>query len=129
MRTVSIIAFLVAGALPAVAQDAGRNEYIQSCATCHGINAVGDGPLAEFMSVHVPDLTLLKQNNDGVFPKLEMIHMVDGRSGIGGHGREMPIWGGRFKEESIEYTGKYGAEVIARGRVLALVEYLESIQK
>ncbi|NNF25556.1 MAG: cytochrome c [Rhodobacteraceae bacterium] len=126
---ISIAAAVFAFAVPAAAQDAGEGEYLSACASCHGVSAMGDGPMAEFMSVKTPGLTGLSAANDGDFPMLDVIHMIDGRSGIGGHGREMPIWGARFKADNIEYAGVYGAEVIARGRVLALAEYIESIQK
>jgi hypothetical protein len=40
----------------------------------------------------------------------------------------MPIWGERFKESAAD-EGPYGSELEARGRVLALVTYLETIQE
>ena len=40
----------------------------------------------------------------------------------------MPIWGERFKESAAE-AGPYGSELEARGRLLALVTYLETIQE
>jgi len=112
------------------ADDTGREEYVNACAACHGVSGTGDGPMAEFMSVKVPDLSLLAARNDGDFPMLNVIQTIDGRTGVRlrGHGSEMPIWGNQFKAESYE-AGNFGGETIARGRILSLAYYLQSIQK
>ena len=110
------------------ADEAGKQEYMNACASCHGAAGLGNGPMAEFMSVKVPDLTQLSAGNDGVFPMLEVIQMVDGRTGVRAHGSEMPIWGNQFKADAGD-MGPYGGEAVARGRILSLAYYLESIQK
>ncbi|MBS9717434.1 c-type cytochrome [Pseudohalocynthiibacter aestuariivivens] len=126
-------AFLIASGMAlagsAGADEGGMNEYMQSCSGCHGPNALGDGEMAEFMTIKVPDLTMLKQGNDGVFPMLRVIHSIDGRTGVRGHGTEMPIWGLQYKDAVMEDAGVYGAETIIRGRVLSIAYYLESIQQ
>ena len=111
------------------ADEAGEIEYKSTCANCHGDNGAGDGPLAGFMNTPVPDLTMLSASNDGVFPMLEVIQTIDGRSGVRGHGTEMPLWGEHFKSRSESMAGEYGAELIVRGRVLSLAYYLASIQQ
>ena len=113
---------------PALADEYGSEEFLNSCASCHGEAAAGDGPLAELMTVKVPALTGLSAANEGVFPMLQVIHTIDGRMGVKGHGFPMPVWGKRFKQE-IEMAGPYGAEAIVRGRILSLAYYLESIQQ
>ncbi len=119
---------LIFGTSPATAEDVGKEEYMNSCATCHGEMAKGAGPLAELMTVPVPPLTDLSARNDGVFPMLRVIHTIDGRPGIKGHGYPMPVWGNRFQAD-VENAGPYGAETIVRGRILSLALYLESIQE
>lgn len=126
------LAFLTGTALiggAANAQDTGEALYMDACATCHGAAGMGEGPLAEYMSADVPDLTQLSARNDGVFPMLDVIQTVDGRTGIRGHGSEMPVWGRQFKAETMEQAGIYGSEVYARGKILSLAYYLESIQE
>jgi mono/diheme cytochrome c family protein len=113
----------------AIAQDAGRNEYMVACAVCHGESGMGDGPFTSMMNVDIPSLTQLSQNNEGEFPYLEVFQIVDGRTGVRGHGGPMPIWGSRFSEAAQEDFGVYGAEVVTRGRVAVLVDYIESIQE
>ena len=61
----------------AMADDIGQAEYMNSCATCHGASAGGDGPLAELMTVPVPDLTMISAGNDGVFPMLSVIQVIN----------------------------------------------------
>jgi len=130
MKTLATIAGVLALALPfaAPADEAGKIEYMNHCAACHGESGVGDGPLAELMTVPVPDLTQVSAQNDGVFPMLEMIQVVDGRTGIRGHGYPMPVWGARFKSEVEGDIGAYASEIVVRGRILSLAYYLESIQ-
>lgn len=102
---------------------------MNNCSSCHGASGAGDGELSRFLNVEIPSLTTLAERNDGVYPLLEVIHIIDGRSGLGPHGTLMPVWGNRFKASSVELTGEYGAEVIVRGRVLSLATYLETLQQ
>ncbi|WP_137701970.1 c-type cytochrome [Marimonas lutisalis] len=127
----ALCALVFAGASTmAVADDAGKQLYMENCASCHGATGVGDGDMAEFMSVHVPDLTTIAQRNDGVFPTLEIAHIIDGRTGVRlrGHGSEMPIWGMEFTDAP-SMEGDLSGIYAARGRVLSVVYYLESLQK
>lgn len=121
-----LAAMALAGA--AFADETGKDEYMNSCASCHGEAADGNGPLAELMNVAVPPLTNLSAQNDGAFPMLTVIQTIDGRQGIKGHGYPMPVWGKRFQAD-VSDAGPYGREVLVRGRILSLALYLESIQK
>jgi mono/diheme cytochrome c family protein len=113
----------------AQADEIGRLEYVYNCSACHGENGHGDGPVAGYLNVDTPSLTTLAQQNDGMFPLLHIIQVIDGRSGVGPHGTIMPVWGERFIASEIEDRGPYGAEIVVRGRVLSLARYLESIQE
>jgi hypothetical protein len=84
----------------------GLEEYVQACASCHGIAGQGNGPLAEFMTVTVPDLTRISQANDGVFPMLQVIQIIDGRTGVRGHGSEMPVWGAATSDGDLPANGR-----------------------
>ncbi len=132
------IALAVSGSLmlggSAIAENAGHAEYMSACAVCHGQDGLGNGPLSYYLTVDVPDLTILAEQNDGEFPMLKIIQIIDGRSGVRTHGDTetsglMPVWGDRFAEKAEEEVGFYGAELVVRGRVLTLAEHLESIQK
>ncbi len=131
---------LCLAALPglAVAQDSGiergKQEYMISCAGCHGESAKGTGPLADLLAIETPDLTTINQRTGGgEFPYRNTTLLIDGRNDIRAHGGEMPIWGNRYMSElrandTPYMTGEY-ADLLVMGRVLALVRYLESIQE
>jgi len=120
---------LAATAGTAFAEDPGKREYMVACAGCHGESGKGQGPFAELLKMDTPGLTGLAAANDGSFPYLEAFMVVDGRSGLRGHGGAMPIWGDRYSNSAQEEFGVFGAEVVTRGRIAVLVDYLMSIQE
>lgn len=134
MRILSALAVATALALPVTAQEypqefeAGRAEYLAACAACHGENADGNGPIAIMFDKPVPGLRGMAAANEGEFPLLETFMIVDGRTGIRGHGNPMPVFGNRYKAELGAALGDYGSETAVRARVLELVYYLQAIQ-
>lgn len=117
----------VAGAA-AQADEVGRQEYMVACSGCHGESGMGDGPLAPLLNISTPGLTTLSRDNDGVFPYAEVFLLIDGRGGVRAHGSSMPVWGERFTASALQAAHPDTAALMARGRVLSLVAYLESIQ-
>ena len=109
--------------------EAGLQEYIQACASCHGLAGHGDGPLAEYMTVEVPDITQISISNNGEFPMYQIIGIIDGRTDVRAHGSSMPVWGNRYMTDISPETGEYAAELLVRGRILALATHLEAIQE
>jgi mono/diheme cytochrome c family protein len=94
----SLISALVTSLLAnsgAYAQDAGVGAtlYVDACSACHGATGLGDGDMADVVTIKAPNLTLLKEKNDGAFPMLDVIHIIDGRTGVRAHGGVMPVWG------------------------------------
>jgi len=87
-------------------------------------------------------LTALKfsaKANVTVFPVHAIYEAIDGRKAIKAHGsREMPIWGFRYAPSPNQALGSTGSdqylnlsfdpELVARSRVLAVVDYLNRIQ-
>jgi mono/diheme cytochrome c family protein len=117
-------------ASPGSAQEhPGKSEYMVACAACHGESGKGQGPFSQYLNIDVPSLTGLAAANEGEFPFLEAFQIVDGRTGVRGHGGPMPIWGDRFSVAARENFDVYGAEVVTRGRIAVLVDYLQSIQE
>ena len=134
MRRIFLTAGIVlATAVAGFADETGRDEYMVACAVCHGESGKGNGPLAPVLNIASPDLTQLAKNNPkeaGTFPFLDVLMIVDGRSGVRAHGdTSMPVWGDRFEESAAETAGPFGTELQVRGRLLSLVYYLESIQE
>lgn len=111
--------------------DVGKGEYDAACATCHGFNGKGGGPTAQQLNVAVPDLTVLAQKNQGVFPFDRVYRIIDGRQEVKGHGtREMPVWGVAFRRQTSVYFSQPqdDPESGARSRILALTEYVYRLQ-
>lgn len=73
LNKVAVAAMVVCLGTAASADDLGKQEYMNNCASCHGESGMGQGPLAELMTVDVPSLTTLAANNDGKFPMLDVI--------------------------------------------------------
>ncbi len=139
-----IIAGLTAGfAAAAQAEDVdiGKSEFQSSCASCHGADAKGKGPVSDQLKTPPADLTMLAKNNNGVFPTNVVYETIYGSKTIPAHGsREMPIWGERFSPivslpHSVDpyYWQKAGPqlspEVVVRTRILAVIDYLNRIQQ
>ena len=83
-----------AGAAEAQPFDIGKSEFQSSCASCHGTDAKGKGPVSEQLKIPPPDLTMLAKNNNGVFPTNAVYETIYGSKTIPAHGtREMPILG------------------------------------
>ena len=90
------------GLLAQPEENPGRNEFLRSCASCHGVSGKGDGPVAKSLSPPPSDLTRLSAANNGVFPVLRVHEVIDGRIERLVHGtREMPVWGDRYMREMI----------------------------
>jgi mono/diheme cytochrome c family protein len=106
----------------------GEIEYQRHCASCHGEDARGEGPLAKFLTIKPANLTLLAKNNKGEFPFWRSYRIIDGRDQVRGHGTgEMPVWGARFLAQQ---GGKDRlSETEVTGRILSLVFYLRHVQQ
>ncbi len=108
----------------------GAEEYRGHCASCHGAEGRGDGPVAEHLSLPPSNLREIARRNDGEFPTTEILRIIDGRRVVDGHGsREMPVWGRRYSAEAGESHGAVRAEAEVRSRILAIVDYLQQIQE
>lgn len=116
MRYPKILLSVLALCVPAAsnAQDAGIGQSLfnQYCATCHGVDGGGAGPLTEIMLEKPSDLRKLAANNaasEGEFPMLKVIHIIDGRTGLRAHGGSMPTYGSVFMSEAIDEREQIGA--------------------
>jgi mono/diheme cytochrome c family protein len=119
-------AFVLADSRAAAAQGYdGAGQFRVYCAVCHGEGGTGNGPLAESMRVKPADLTAIARNNKGTFPANDVFRMIDGRNPVKGHGGpDMPVWGDAFAR-----SGQDASPDAVRGRIEALVRYIERLQK
>ena len=131
MRALAAFAAICGMALPAIAQDVdnGRQVFRTYCATCHGMNGGGDGPMTNVMAIQPPDLTRLTALNEGVFPRVRVVYRVDGRDELLAHGGPMPIFGPLFEGESAALDAEDGTPILTSKLLADVVVYLESIQR
>ncbi|TPQ35265.1 hypothetical protein C2U70_15235 [Bradyrhizobium guangdongense] len=139
-----MIAALAAGFASAVQAedlDIGKAEFQSSCASCHGADGRGKGPVSGQLKVPPSDLTVLAKTNGGVFPTNAVFEVIHGAKAVAAHGtRDMPIWGERFNPiVGLPHTvdpsywklagPDKAPEVVVRMRILAVVDYLSRIQQ
>jgi mono/diheme cytochrome c family protein len=126
-------AVLVAGSLctEAAAQVfdeySGAETFDRFCASCHGEQGRGDGPVAVGLPITVPDLSLLRKRQGDRFREATLRRIIDGREIVIYHGtRYMPVWGYEFwVEEGADEEAEKRVEVI----IANLIDYIESIQR
>ncbi len=110
---------------PEAAVEIGRASFQRYCASCHGPNADGNGPMASHIRTAPSDLRRLTQRYGKPLDADAIGRYIDGRSEVPVHGRKgMPIWGERFEPE----PGEAGAEGRIHPQVRAIVAYLATIQ-
>jgi hypothetical protein len=102
----------------------GRAIYQEHCASCHGVNGDGHGPLAPALSTPPANLRLLSERYGNPLPVDQIARFIDGRAEVKAHGpRDMPVWG----EEAWNYDGK-GSKGRTSAWVTKLIAFLQSIQ-
>jgi mono/diheme cytochrome c family protein len=101
----------------------GPELFKAYCATCHGKDAKGGGPMAASLRIAPPDLTRVAVRNGGTFPFLQVQKIISGEQQTPAtHGtREMPVWGPIFSEVTWDQD-------LGRVRIYSLAMYLEAIQ-
>ncbi len=105
----------------------GAQLFQVYCASCHGADARGNGPVAEFLSVRVPDLTKLAVADGGEFPLDKVYRIIDGQSQMPVHGeRHMPVWEYEFFGAEAD---DQSAHQQATDKVNSLVNYLRTLQQ
>jgi mono/diheme cytochrome c family protein len=122
-----LVMFAVLPTAGAAENGSGQKLYMQYCSSCHGKDGKGKGSVAPHLKVKVPDLTLLKQKNKGVYPLDYVMSTIDGRRTIGAHGeREMPVWGEVFREEVAKEKYK---ELTTLLTAKTIAEYVGTLQR
>jgi mono/diheme cytochrome c family protein len=75
----------------------GQQMYVNYCATCHGIDGRGHGPVAIQLKTPPTDLTALSRNNRGKFPDSHIATVLQSGVELTAHGTAaMPVWGPIF---------------------------------
>ncbi len=103
----------------------GEEMFKSYCASCHGVDAKGNGPAAPALKVSPPDLTLLAQRNGGKYPGAHVEAVLRfGAENYPVHGsKDMPVWGPALASIS----GGLGSGQTAQ-RIHNLSQYIETLQ-
>jgi mono/diheme cytochrome c family protein len=102
----------------------GKQTYMHYCASCHGVDARGNGPAAFVLKTPPPDLTTLAKRRGGKFPYEYVSEVLRFGTRIVAHGSSnMPIWGPIFGS-----MDNYD-EAAVRKRIKDLGDYLASLQE
>jgi mono/diheme cytochrome c family protein len=105
----------------------GEDLFRRFCASCHGIEGRGDGPVAASFRVEVPDLTQTARRMHGADARERIVRIIDGRYIIGAHGtRLMPVWGEDFSRIEI---GNPDAERSSQMIIERLADYVTSLNR
>ncbi|CUH45814.1 c-type cytochrome [Ruegeria atlantica] len=107
--------------------ETGAELYQHYCATCHGIDATGHGPMAGVLVIQPTDLTQLA-SGDGVFPTTRVVARIDGRDPLVSHGSPMPVYGPYFDGQDTSMKTPDGQPILTSQPIVDLVAYLETLQ-
>ena len=102
----------------------GPDLFAFYCASCHGRDGKGGGPVASALKMPPPDLTRLAQRHGRTFPRQRVETFVtnDGSMLTPAHGSaDMPVWGPIFH-------GLDPSDTLVRVRIANLVSHIESMQ-
>ena len=104
---------------------AGGDLFRFYCASCHGVDGRGNGPVGTSLKTAPSDLTTLSRRHGGSFPRADIELYVTGDElrRVAAHGsKEMPVWGPIFRAlDPDDRTRKV--------RIANLMDHLESIQR
>jgi len=139
MRIASLLAFLLGSLLlpaqettpkiakvPASATSAasGKELFGAYCASCHGLDGKGNGPVAPVLKTQPANLTLLAQKNGGKFPAMRVMSSIQDVTQNAHGSKEMPVWGPILGE--LEPPARRPA--VVKQRIGNLTRYIESLQ-
>jgi mono/diheme cytochrome c family protein len=109
-----------------VALRRGAELYAVHCATCHGIEATGRGPMAGVLVIAPSDLTALSAA--GVFPVERVVRRIDGTDPLVSHGSAMPVYGPFFEGKGRALRLPDGRQIMTSQPIADLLAYLETLQ-
>ena len=125
----ALIAVLAPEGAAAADAERGRASFIDHCATCHGTDRQGDGPLAPVLIVQPPDLTMLASNEGGGFPLGRVLRRVDGEEEVLAHGGPMPIFGLLLEGPSKAILAPDGTEIVTSEELADIMTWIQGIQR
>jgi mono/diheme cytochrome c family protein len=101
----------------------GRETFLRYCASCHGVDGTGNGPVAPALKPPPTDLTTISKKNEGKYPAGFVAAVLKFGRNLAAHGsQDMPVWGSLFKaiDPVHDPTGQRHVDDV--------VAYIESLQ-
>ena len=101
----------------------GEKTFVKYCASCHGADGTGNGPVASALKPPPTDLTTMSKRNHGKYPAGFVGAALKFGRNLAAHGsQDMPVWGSRFKliDPKADPTGQQHIDDV--------VAYIESLQ-
>lgn len=108
--------------------DTGAQLFQHYCATCHGIDATGQGPMASVLLVQPTDLTALG-GTGGMFPTARVVARIDRRDPLISHGSPMPVYGPYFEGQDTSIKTPEGQPILTSQPIVDLVACMKTLQE
>lgn len=122
------MAGLVAACAPEAQPTGAARDYAENCVACHGPGGRGNGPAAVGMTPAPSDLTMLAAENGGVFPKTRVMGQLVGYT-MGRSESHMPVFEALREGPVVMYDDGSGQRVATPARLVALADYLQTLQQ
>jgi hypothetical protein len=127
-RLLPLLLLALPACMPEPPEVDGALAFAEDCSACHGAGGQGGGPLAQGLDPAPPDLTGIAARNGGVFPRDRVMSVIDGFSRGAHFSPAMPEFGAGDLGPTVIVEGPDGTGTPIPARLLALADYLESIQ-
>src|SRR5262245_57556200 len=100
----------------------GKDSFEFYCASCHGRDGAGDGPLVGRLKTRPPDLRFLARKHDGSFDRERVVKFIaEGDHGPEPRATDMLAWGPVLR-------GLDRSDTLVAIRIANIVDYIASIQ-
>lgn len=106
----------------------GRQAFLADCSACHGRSGEGGAALDLPFDVVPPDLRRLSAGNGGTFPRDRVMSIIDGLNRAPHFSAVMPEFGAQGLGDTVIVETEPGLGTPVPARLLALTDYLQSIQ-
>lgn len=122
------LAGMIVACAPQPRATGARADFAAYCAVCHGNDGRGGGVLAEGLETAPPDVTLVARRNGGVFPKSQVMGHIAGYT-MGRSDSPMPSFADLLDGPTVMYDDGSGQAVPTPARLVALADYVQSLQR
>lgn len=106
----------------------GKALFEQHCSACHGADGKGDGPAAASLKTQPADLTRITARRNGVWPVLEIMSIIDGYTKVTNTREDMPVISELSSGSTVDFDTGNGLATSASASLVALADFLETIQ-